>query len=188
MNDEQVLCPQCEKGHLHAATWEDDFRHGDKTVHVAGLECYRCDNCDADPVFADQIRRNQSRIADAKRRADGMLVGDEIRCIREQLDLSQQDAALLFGGGTNAFSKYERGDVLQSVAMDRLLKIVAYCPWLADFLRHEANIAVNPEQRIDVSRYQAGVAVDMRDASFRSRTVAGHLKVVSAGTWQKAAA
>jgi HTH-type transcriptional regulator/antitoxin MqsA len=186
--NEELLCEECGKGHLRPADWESDFRHGDKTVHVTGLECYRCDNCDVDPVFTDQIRRNQLRIADAKRRSDGMLVGDEIRCIRDQLGLSQQDAALLFGGGTNAFSKYERGDVLQSVAMDRLLKIVAYCPWLADFLRHEANIAVNPEQRIDVSRYQAGVTVNMRDNSFRSRTVAGHLKVVSAETWQKAAA
>jgi HTH-type transcriptional regulator/antitoxin MqsA len=29
----------------------------------------------------------------------------------------------VFGGGRNAFSKYERGEVSQSVAMDKLIRV-----------------------------------------------------------------
>jgi len=92
------------------------------------LEGYCCDTCGADPIFRDQIKRNHLKIADAKRVADGLLVGEEIRRIRMRLKLTQREAAEVFGGGANAFSKYERGDVVQSVAMDRLLRLIDRAP------------------------------------------------------------
>jgi HTH-type transcriptional regulator/antitoxin MqsA len=188
MNTQSLLCPECEKGHLVASLYVDDFQHDGQVVSVDGLEGYVCDRCGADPVFPDQIRRNHRRIADAKRRSDGRMTGDEVRAIREQFGLSQQDAARLFGGGTNAFSKYERGDVLQSVAMDRLLKAVAFHPFLLDFLCEEAKVTVQPDSCLVVERYQAGTTLNMRDASFRSRTVAGNIVIVESERWQKYAA
>lgn len=128
-------CLECDTGRLHPSTWQADFRHGDASVHVGELECYVCDQCGADPVFADQIRRNDRRIADARRQADGLLTGDEIHALRDHLGLTQQQAAMLFGGGANAFSKYERGAVIQSVPMDRLLRLVASQPVLLERLR-----------------------------------------------------
>src|SRR3546814_19359545 len=122
MTSNSMICPSCELGNLVPSVFADDFRHNDSSVHVEGLECYVCDRCGADPVYPDQIRRNQLRIADAKRKAEGLLTGSEVRSIREYFGITQQEAATIFGGGANAFSKYERGDVLQSVAMDRLLK------------------------------------------------------------------
>lgn len=188
MNQNKLLCPVCETGTLTAGTFADDFKHNNSSIRVDGLEHYVCDHCEADPLFEDQIRRNHGRVADAKRHAEGLLVGEEIRCLRDQLGLSQQEAALLFGGGANAFSKYERGDVLQSVAMDRLLKATAYFPWLVDFLRVEAGVASNPKTRIDVTGYQAGIAVDMRNESYRSRSVQGRVIVVESEKWRKNAA
>jgi len=123
-----LRCNECGLGTLSPATWEGSFRHGDGSLTVSELECHRCSCCDADPVFAEQIRRNQARVADAKRAHDGMLTGAEIRALRERLGLSQQQAAVVFGGGANAFSKYERGDVIQSAAMDRLLQLAAAIP------------------------------------------------------------
>ena len=125
---ENIECPICEEGTLHPALYEDEFERDGKPVHVTDLECYVCDACGAKPIFEEQARRNHLRIVDAKRRADNLLTGDEIRAIRKQLGLTQQDAALLFGGGANAFSKYERGDVIQSVAMDRLLRLASKHP------------------------------------------------------------
>jgi HTH-type transcriptional regulator/antitoxin MqsA len=135
-------CTECNRGTLHPSTWEADFRHGDAMVHVANLECHRCDNCGADPVFAEQIRRNQTKIADAKRLHDGMLTGTQIKAVRERFGLTQAQASAVFGGGTNAFSKYERGDVIQSIAMDRLIKIADVVPDAMAFLRDEAQLAV----------------------------------------------
>ena len=98
MTDETNLCPVCEEGRLHESRFAGDFKHGGTTIHVEDLECYRCDACGADPVFEDQIRRNHLKVADAKRRADGLLTGADIRTARERLGLSQSEAAEVFGG------------------------------------------------------------------------------------------
>lgn len=63
----------------------------------------------------------QGAAAKAKK---GLLTGSQLRAIREQLGLSQREASELFGGGPVAFSKYENEDVAQSVAMDRLIRMV----------------------------------------------------------------
>ncbi len=134
MNNKDIICPVCEQAKLCESVFADDFKHGDKTVRVEGLECYICENCGANPVFPGQIRRNHLYIADAKRRADGLLTGGEIKTIRAKLGLSQSEAAQLFGGGGNAFSKYERGDVLQSKPMDKLLRMACKYPFMLDDL------------------------------------------------------
>ena len=141
MNTRNMNCSECGTGVLHQSHWAADFRHGDTTVRVDDLECFRCDTCGADPVFADQIRRNQLKISDAKRIHDGLLTGGQIRTLRESLGLSQPQAAKVFGGGANAFSKYERGDVMQSVSMDRLLKVADFVPGVIEYLRYEAGMA-----------------------------------------------
>lgn len=173
--NEHLTCLECNEETLTPSLWEADFRHGEGQVHVTGLECYVCEQCGADPVFPDQIRRNHRLVSDAKRRSDGLLVSEEIRAIREQFGLSQPDAALLFGGGINAFSKYERGDVMQSVAMDRLLKATAFYPFLLDFLRIESQTTADGSGRVDVERYQAGAKLDMRDKAFGSRSLVGEI-------------
>lgn len=130
MTTKNLGCVECTVGHLVPSVYSDNFEHAGASVQVDGLECYICDACGADPIFSDQIRRNQLRIADAKRAADGRLIGAEVRTVRQVLGLTQQDASSLFGGGANAFSKYERGDTLQSEAMDCLLRLMGRHPYL----------------------------------------------------------
>jgi len=124
MIEKMTLCPVCDSGKLDTRTYSDTFKHNGQPLQVHGLEGCECAVCGADPILPDQIKRNQARIADAKRRADGMLSGLEIRQVREQLGLTQRQAAEIFGGGAKAFAKYERGEVVQSAAMDSLLRLV----------------------------------------------------------------
>ena len=130
MTETSLICPVCESGALQPHRYSDTFQHQGKNLVVDDLEGYLCPECGADPVFEDQIRRNHVRISDARREADGLLTGKQIRRLREHLGLRQRDASALFGGGANAFSKYERGEVIQSVAMDRLLRLVGRYPAL----------------------------------------------------------
>ncbi|EMK6695522.1 type II toxin-antitoxin system MqsA family antitoxin, partial [Vibrio cholerae] len=53
---------------------------------------------------------------------DGLFSSKEIADARIKLGLTQEQASIVFGGGRNAFSKYERGEVSQSAAMDKLIK------------------------------------------------------------------
>ncbi len=185
-------CTECGEGRLTPSTWEMDVRHGDRTLRVKDLECYVCDHCGADPVFTDQIRRNQLRVADAKRQSDGLLTGAEVRSLREHLGLSQQQAAVIFGGGANAFSKYERGDVSQSVAMDRLLKAAAFVPGVLEFLAVESGFSCE-RKPLAASAYQASetkahVALDMQSGAYRSRSVKGDSVETLRTAWVKAEA
>ena len=46
----------------------------------------------------------------------------------KKLDLDQQEAAELFGGGANAFSRYENGKTRPSLALVKLLKVLERHP------------------------------------------------------------
>lgn len=138
-------CPVCGQATLKPAISSDTFKHNDHDLIVDGLESYDCASCKSEPMFPEQIRRNDRRIREAKRRADGLLSGHQIREARERLGLSQQEAATLFGGGTNGFSKYERGETAQSVAMDRLLRLVIADPSKLDELRALAGMSARSE-------------------------------------------
>ena len=83
-----------------------------------------CRECGFDVVLPRQKRQNDARIRDEHRRISGLLTGPQIRDIRKRLGLSQIEAARLMGGGVNAFSKYERGEVTQSIAMNHLLRVL----------------------------------------------------------------
>ena len=128
MNDaskKPETCPDCNTGHLTEEAYSEQIRYHNQTLVVDGLKCWVCDHCEAEIIRADQLRAGDKLIAEAKRQADGLLSGEEIRAIRKSLNLTQKQASELFGGGQNAFSKYERGDVIQSVAMDRLLRLAS---------------------------------------------------------------
>lgn len=154
---ESMLCPVCEEGQLSLHRSSRILTYRGQPLRVDDLEHSECALCGADPVLQDQIKRNHRKVVDAKRRMDGLLTGDEVRAVRERLGLSQKAAAVAFGGGTNAFSKYERGDVNQSVAMDRLMRLVALYPGLVNDLR-----ALAGEQALVVDGSQQGYAIRER--------------------------
>lgn len=188
MSDKTNLCPICEKGNLSTATHTLKVKHGDTVLVIPDLEHSVCDSCGEEPVLTEQIRRNQLKVADAKRKADGLLTGAGVRSIREQLGLTQQQACQLFGGGTNAFSKYERGDVVQSVAMDRLLKAAAFIPDVVAFLEIEARIAIDHGARRQSQAYAVVSAANLKDRAFTSRSVRGNLVEVHSAIWKREAA
>lgn len=122
-----------------------------ETIHYKGqplavdMAYSLCQSCGVEFVATDQIRANDRAVIAAKRRADHLLTPEEIRQARAVLGLSQEKAAEMFGGGRNAFSKYERGEVAQSVAMDRLIRVCMSHPSLLDELRdhHAGHKVVN---------------------------------------------
>jgi HTH-type transcriptional regulator/antitoxin MqsA len=82
-----------------------------------------CNNCDREFISKPQILQNEAALRAAKKDYDGLLSSEEIIRARRTLSLTQEQASRVFGGGRNAFSKYERGEVSQSVAMDKLIRI-----------------------------------------------------------------
>lgn len=114
-------CGFCGKDELQSITETEHFQYRGNPLEVAGYTYSVCAACGEEIVTPDQMKLNQRLVADAKRRADGFLASAEIRQLRDQLGLSQADAGKVFGGGPNAFYKYENGEVMQSQAVDRLM-------------------------------------------------------------------
>lgn len=135
LNLDPTPCPNCNANALSPETYSESFEYQGRPLKVDGLQSMRCANCGADPVLNHQVRANQIRIADAKRASDGLLSGAQIRELRERLGLSQSRAAEIFGGGVTAFSKYERGQVIQSEVMDKLLRAALAIPQVVPFLQ-----------------------------------------------------
>jgi len=124
----KTICPICETGSLSKQVHTGEIRYHNQAVQVPDLEYSQCSNCGADPVLADQAKRNQVRFSDVRRKIDGLLSSSDIRKARRYLGLTQHAAANVFGGGLNAFSKYERGEVIQSKAMDKLIRLSCRYP------------------------------------------------------------
>ncbi|WP_163360482.1 type II TA system antitoxin MqsA family protein, partial [Klebsiella aerogenes] len=51
-----------------------------------------------------------------------------IAAVRRKLNLDQREAAEIFGGGVNAFSRYETGKTKPSLALVKLLKLLDHHP------------------------------------------------------------
>lgn len=129
-----VSCPLCERGELESRVVDETIKYGADSIVVPGVEISVCSRCGEEIVSPSQAKANEVRFADAKRQHDNLLTSDQIVAIRELWGLTQQKAASIFGGGANAFSKYERGEVLQSRPMDILLRAYNEVPQLREFL------------------------------------------------------
>jgi putative zinc finger/helix-turn-helix YgiT family protein len=125
-------CPVCGAANPAFFTYSDTVDFRGMQLDVENLQESKCRNCGHKWVTDEQRAHNNSIMRDAYalvrdelREKHGLLIGQEIAHMREFFALNQREAAALFGGGYNAFNKYESGEVLQSFAMDRLLRLTA---------------------------------------------------------------
>lgn len=117
------LCPICGEGHVtsHVEHVESEYK-GQKAM--VPLHFQVCDTCHSDFAGAPESKLNKRAIMAFRKSVDGLLTGAEVAALRKHYDLTQDQAAKLFGGGPVAFSKYENDDVSQSESMDSLLRLV----------------------------------------------------------------
>jgi HTH-type transcriptional regulator/antitoxin MqsA len=115
-------CPFCQSDNISQHQEIEIYQYKAQNYNVL-IKYTDCNKCNEEFITPAQIKENEIKIREAKKELDGLLSGEKIRHIRESLGLTQEKAAVIFGGGKNAFSKYERGEVSQSVAMDKLIRL-----------------------------------------------------------------
>lgn len=130
---EKVLCRLCGGGYLDSQIKKTtaEYKGVQKELEVMYSVCRACGS---EQAAANQLRTNKRVMIQFKKTVDGLLTGKEVREIRERLQLSQTDAARVFGGGPVAFSKYESDDVAQSEAMDKMIRLAGDLPSAFDYL------------------------------------------------------
>jgi len=115
-------CKLCKSEDVSDYVEGEEITYKGSTLQVS-IAYSLCNNCDREFISKPQILQNEAALRAAKKDYDGLLSSEEIIRARRTLSLTQEQAARVFGGGRNAFSKYERGEVSQSVAMDKLIRI-----------------------------------------------------------------
>lgn len=133
------LCPICESGYLHAHTEQVEVDYMGQTGTMPSQYSV-CDACGSEQAGAAEARFNKRAMIGFKKSVQGLLTGAEVREMRTRWKLSQADAAKVFGGGPVAFSKYESDDVMQSDAMDKLLRLANDVPAALDKLMANAGV------------------------------------------------
>lgn len=171
------LCFKCGKEEVRVEHFGDVLEFKGLTLEVHGLARSHCKACGyvwtTDGQEHDNlalIRQAFAARRDEIRTSEGLLTGEQIEDVLELLSLTKADAARLFGGGPNAFSKYISGDVLQSFAMDRLVRLTLLfgdaAIQLLSLGKH-APLSLNAGHRSLVSTVTTSTPVQMQTANVK---------------------
>lgn len=107
---------------------------------------YWCDKCKEGVIGGEDRKSTQKELQAFRAKVDGLLSPDEIKIVRETLHLTQQKASENFGGGINAFSRYERGETPIPKPLSQLLRLLYSRPDLLPQLNKK------PGKRLDIGR------------------------------------
>lgn len=125
-------CPLCNKGILADSTrqTEELYKGRPFSTLVRGAFCNHCP--DGFPEFDAEQETLWLKFRDQVDTEDAA----ELARIRRKLRLTQSEAAMLAGGGKNAFSRYEKGKSKPVAAVINLFRLLDRHPELLKELQH----------------------------------------------------
>lgn len=126
------LCLNCEKADMIKGK-RDVTAHfsgfSEVVPAVYGWHCPKCGEVEfLDDDGSDRFEAAMDQLAARQRLW--------LRATRKKLKLTQAEAAVLTGGGVNAFSRYERGETKPIAAVVNLFRVLEKHPELLDEVRH----------------------------------------------------
>jgi len=131
-----VKCPACGGANLVHENRDLTYAYkGESTVipAVTGDYCPACGEAVFERVHGD---RYAECVAAFQRQVNAAYVDPLfIASVRRKLNLDQREAAEIFGGGVNAFSRYENGKTKPSLALVQLLRLLDRHPDLLGEIR-----------------------------------------------------
>lgn len=131
-----MKCPSCAAAKLVHDTRDMPYTYkGESTVipDVTGDFCPACG--EAVLNMAESTRTSAAMLAFNKQVNASIVNPAFIVSVRKKLGLDQQEAAEIFGGGVNAFSRYENGKTKPPLSLVKLLKLLDHHPKLLDEIR-----------------------------------------------------
>jgi len=131
-----MKCPVCGAAELMQDTRDLPYTYKGKATIIPAVTGEFCPACDEVLLNREQGDRYSELLGAFQRQVNAAFVDPHyITRVRRKLDLDQRQAAELFGGGVNAFSRYENGKTKPPLALVKLLKLLDRHPDLLDELR-----------------------------------------------------
>jgi HTH-type transcriptional regulator/antitoxin MqsA len=132
----KMKCPVCGAARLIADTRDLPYVYKGETTTipaVTGEFCPACGESILDGAESDRVMREMQAFT---RQVNAAIVDPEfIVKVRKKLALDQREAAEIFGGGVNAFSRYENGKTKPPLALVKLLKVLDRHPELLNEIK-----------------------------------------------------
>ncbi len=131
-----MKCPVCGAAELIHDTRDLPYTYkGENTVilSVTGDFCPACAESVLDAPESDRVMREMREFS--KQVNAAVVDPGFIARVRKKLGLDQRTAAEVFGGGINAFSRYENGRTRPPLSLVKLLKLLDRHPDLLGEIR-----------------------------------------------------
>jgi HTH-type transcriptional regulator/antitoxin MqsA len=131
-----MKCPACGAAELVHDTRDMPYTYkGESTMipSVTGDFCPACSEVVMD--MAEGVRHSAAMLAFNKQVNAAIVDPGFIANVRKKLALDQREAAEIFGGGINAFSRYETGKTKPPLALVKLLRVLDRHPELLNEIR-----------------------------------------------------
>ncbi|CAN5491597.1 type II toxin-antitoxin system MqsA family antitoxin [soil metagenome] len=130
-----MKCPVCG-GELIHDTRDEAYTYKGETTVIPAVTGDFCPACSEVILDREQGDRYSELIGVFQRQINAAFVAPGfIADVRKKLALDQREAAEIFGGGVNAFSRYETGKTKPPLALVKLLKVLDRHPELIDEIR-----------------------------------------------------
>src|SRR5271168_52990 len=131
-----MKCPSCGVGKLVRDTRDLPYTYKGESTVLPQVTGEFCTGCDESVLDATESRRTMNLMLAFNKQVNASIVDpDFIASVRKKLDLDQREAGEIFGGGVNAFSRYENGKTKPPLALVKLLKVLERHPDLLAEIR-----------------------------------------------------
>lgn len=131
-----MKCPSCGAATLVHDTRDIPYTYKGETTTVPAVTGDFCPACGEVVLNRTNGDRYSEQLGEFQRHVNASYVDPKyIARVRKKLDLDQRQAAELFGGGVNAFSRYETGKTKPPLSLIKLLQLLDRHPGLLDEIR-----------------------------------------------------
>ena len=131
-----MKCPVCGAAELTRDTRDLPYTYKGETTTIPAVTADFCPSCDesiTDMIETDRVMREMqafNKPVNAAAVDPGFIIS-----VRKKLNLGQREAGEIFGGGVNAFSRYENGKTRPPLALVKLFKLLDRHPDLLNEVR-----------------------------------------------------
>jgi HTH-type transcriptional regulator/antitoxin MqsA len=171
-----MKCPTCGQSKLVHDTRDVPYTYKGESITLPAVTGDFCPTCDESILANDESARVSAIMLSFNKQVNGFIVDPIfITRVRKKLNLDQHKAAELFGGGVNAFSRYENGKTKPPLSLVQLFRVLDRHPKL---LEEVTNLSINQDEMIYTDRA-------VKITAFRAKSI-GMKKLIPISKSQKA--
>jgi HTH-type transcriptional regulator / antitoxin MqsA len=131
-----MKCPTCAAAELVHDTRDMPYTYKGEATIIPAVVGDFCPACGEAVLDVAESARTSAAMLEFNKQVNASIVDpDFIAMVRKKLALDQREAAEIFGGGVNAFSRYENGKTKPPLALVKLLKVLDRHPDLLNEVR-----------------------------------------------------